>query len=607
MKIKLGTCYREAEVDATTVSEENRTATLSFSSEFPVERSFGVEILDHSPGAADLSRLNNKGPVLLDHDSRQLVGVVERAEVTGKRGVATVRFSKNPEGEKVLRDVLDGIRNHVSVGYRIHDMVRESEADGVETYRVTRFEPLEISMVGVPADPSVGMDRSYEIEPKEMDSPMSEPNTPTPAPSFDADAERAKIKLELLDEQRKAEKVISTRNQEIESIVKRANNEKLTEAAEQYIKTDRSLDDFRTLAFNIITDDAKPIEVAPPSEGMNEREMKEYSFTRAVMSCIPKDQGGQGGLSGFEREMSDEVAKRTGRRPDGFFIPSDVMHKRVLEVGTFTGAGALVGSTDGGQTLIELLRNNMAVMAMGATSLSGLTGDVDIPRQTGGGTASWLAEGATLTRADQTVGQLALRPHRLSASTAFSKQLLAQASPDVENFVRTDLMTVIAIAKDLACLRGTGASGQPQGIVNTSGLSTASTHTVGATFTWANAIDYEQNVEDNNALGGSMGYLMRPLDKSIAKATVRDSGGGGFVWDNDMVNGYRAMSTNQLTTGAGAVIFGNWADLIVADWDGTDVVVDPYSLSLNGQISVVIQTLTDCGVRHPESFSINAA
>jgi len=613
-KLTLGTCYRAAKVDKSTIDEEARTVSLSFSSEFPVERHFGTEILDHHPDSVRLDRLRNGGPLLMDHNPESLVGVVESAEIKDKRGQATVRFSKSPQGQIVFDEVKDGIRRNVSVGYRIHDMIREGKPEGPEVFRVTDYEPLEISMVGVPADPTVGMDRSYEIELKERNSHMSEPNkdtptpTPTPTPAPDLEGIKAQAKLELIAEQRVASDRKAKRDTEINAIAELHNNDALRTMAVEFVKTDGELDEFRQAALKELARDTTPLSVIP-SEGMSQRDLKQYSFTRAIMSCLPKQFGGDGSLGGFEREMSDEVAKRTGRNPDGFFIPEDVLQKRVLEVGTFTGAGALVQSSDGGQSLIELLRNNMAVVEMGATTLSGLTGDVDIPRQTGGGTASWLAEGATLTRADQTVGQLALRPHRLSAATAFSKQLLAQASPDVEGFVRNDLMQVIAIAKDLACLSGSGASGQPLGIINTSNLSTAATHTASGTFTWPQAMDYEQNLDDNNAVGGSLGYLMYPTAKAVARTTVKDSGGGGFVWDSsgNTIGGHKAMSTNQLSSGAGGVVFGNWADLIVADWDGTDVIVDPFTLSLNGQVSIVIQTLTDCGVRNPVSFCISAA
>ncbi len=618
--IKLGTQYREASLDASTLNEDNRTVELAFSSEFPVEREFvingqrvrGWEVLDHTGNSADLSRLNNKGPVLLDHESKELVGVVESARIdSDKVGRAIVRFSKSARGEETFTEIKDGIRNHVSFGYQIKDMELEGQRDGLETFRVTRYQPFEISMVGVPADPTVGVGRSYELTLKERSLPMSEPTSPETPPKeqFDAEAFRNQIRIEVENEHKRKLDSTEKRNAEIEAIAVRGKNEELTRAAEQFKKTDRSIDEFRKVAFDILTD-AKPFEVEPPpSEGMSKRDLSDYSITRAIMQCVPKQHGGLGtGLDGLEKELSEEVEKRTGRRAEGFFIPSDVVHKRVLEVGTFTGAGALVTSNDGGQSLIELLRNNMAVVEMGATVLSGLEGDVDIPRQTGGGTANWLAEGAALSRADQTVGQLALRPHRLAAATAFSKQLLAQASPDVESFVRNDLMQVIAIAKDLAATGGSGVSGQPLGIINTSNLSSTPTHTSGDTFTWAMALEYEEVIEAANALRGNLGFLMSNADKQTAKSTSMDSGSGKFVWDiaTDTINGYKAMSSTQITaSSAGGVIFGNWSDLIIADWDGMDVVVDPYSLSLNGQISIVIQTLTDIGVRIPASFTIS--
>jgi HK97 family phage major capsid protein len=138
-----------------------RTVELSFSSEMPIERSWGIEILDHGKKSVRLDRLRNGGPLLVDHDTRDIVGVVESARVDADlTGRAVVRFGKSARAEEVFQDVQEGIRRSASVAYVIHDAKEVSSGAGVPTYRITDWEPLEISLTSVPADASVGVGRS---------------------------------------------------------------------------------------------------------------------------------------------------------------------------------------------------------------------------------------------------------------------------------------------------------------------------------------------------------------------------------------------------------------------------------------------------------------
>lgn len=161
------TFERSFTIERGQVDAEKRTVRLSFSSETPVERWFGFEILDHSPGAADLSRLNAGGPVLVCHDRYDQVAAVvpESAEITKrKRGEAEVFFSQSQRGQEIQNDVNDGIRNTTSFRYIVREMKLENSKNGVDTYRVTKWEALEISFEPIPADISVGVGRSLENE-----------------------------------------------------------------------------------------------------------------------------------------------------------------------------------------------------------------------------------------------------------------------------------------------------------------------------------------------------------------------------------------------------------------------------------------------------------
>lgn len=162
MKTEGRNLYREIKINREAIDKENRTVLLSFSSEFPVERGWGKEILDHGSESVRLERINSRAPLLLAHDRRDQIGVVESARLNGRKGEALVRFSRSKLGEEIYQDVLDGIRTTVSFGYIVHRVILEEEAEGQETYRVMDWEPFEISMEPTPADYTVGVGRSLE-------------------------------------------------------------------------------------------------------------------------------------------------------------------------------------------------------------------------------------------------------------------------------------------------------------------------------------------------------------------------------------------------------------------------------------------------------------
>lgn len=161
-KIKLEQGHRKLDIASGNIDEENRTVELSFSSEEPVERYFGVEILDHEEKSVDLSRLNASAAVLEEHTGNQ-IGVVEGARIENGKGMAKLRFSKVGRGAEVFTDIVDGIRKNISFGYQILGLDREEkDIEGQPTYRSRNWMPFEISVVGTPADPTIGIGRSKE-------------------------------------------------------------------------------------------------------------------------------------------------------------------------------------------------------------------------------------------------------------------------------------------------------------------------------------------------------------------------------------------------------------------------------------------------------------
>ena len=165
--------FVEVSIDRAALDADARTVNLAFCSEAPYQRWWGIEILDCAAKSVRMERLKNKAAVLVNHRADQHVGVVESAHMDkDRRGRALTRFGKSEWAEEVFQDIADGIRTKVSVGYQVHDLVLESKTEDLSTYRVTDWEPFEISIVSIPADDTVGVGRAdsrYAIRGVPMD------------------------------------------------------------------------------------------------------------------------------------------------------------------------------------------------------------------------------------------------------------------------------------------------------------------------------------------------------------------------------------------------------------------------------------------------------
>lgn len=339
--------------------------------------------------------------------------------------------------------------------------------------------------------------------------------------------------------------------------------------------------------------------------GMSPQEQKRFSFLKALRAqAYPNDRRAQD-AAGFERECSQEVAKQRGQEARGIYVPMDVFgsasERRDLNVTTGTAGGNVVDTVLMADSFIELLRNRTTVIGLGATVMDGLVGDVAVPKQTGAATAYWIsAEGGAPTESQQTIGQVSLTPRTIGAFTDYTRNLLLQSSIGVENFVRGDLARVLAIGIDLAAIHGTGSAGQPTGIALTSGINTVSFSTAGAP-TWAEMVDFETQVELDNAPMNSVSFLMEPTLKGALKTTKKDAGSGIFLMEGNEVNGYPVAVSNQVTDNT--AFFGDWSQLMIGMWGGLDLLVDPYTASTTGTVRIVALQSMDVAVRHAVAFA----
>lgn len=604
--LKLGMQYRAVQIERALVDEEKRTVEITFSSEARVPRYYGFEVLDHGTASVRLDRLRTSAPLLMNHDLRDQVGVIDEVSIgPDRRGRAIVRFSQSARAAEVFRDVLDGIRTNVSVGYLIHDAVEAGVENDRPVVRITDWEPYEISIVSVPADTTVGTNRSDLPQPRDIVIRQEHP-TMEQAPAVTVDLEKIRA------EERK-------RYAEFRAVAVQAKVD--VTKAEEAIIAGRTLEEFRTECFNAVL--ARQ-EQSPATLDMPKKEAQAYSMRKAILALATRDWKG----AGLELEAHTEIHKRIGvdpRMENAIFVPNDVQlvrrdfvnmdavrallaqyGRRDLTVGTATAGGNLVATNLLAGSMIEILRNRAMLLQLGARLLSGLVGNVAIPKQSGAATGYWLTNEATaVTESQQTIAQVTMSPKTLGCYTEFSRQLLLQASVDVEQFISDDFARVIALAIDVAGIRGSGSGGEPTGIVGTSGIGSVT----GTSLGWAGIVEFQTDVGAANALTNDCAYLTTPAVAGLMMQRQRFSSTDSPLWMGSLLDGLmgglRAAASAQMA--AATMLFGDFAQLMIGEWGMFEIATNPYANFAAGITGVRGMQSIDIGVRQAGAFSYGSS
>ena len=562
---------------------DDRSMEFPFSSEYPVARYFGNEVLSHEMESANLSRLNDGAPLLFNHDPDRMIGVVERAWIDGekKRGYAKVRFSRNKFAQEVLEDVRDGILRGVSFGYSI-DKMEERNNDFV----ATNWSPYEVSLAVIPADPTVGVGRSLEDTNSEPAASTASPENTVTEPVMDNTPDLEVIRSEAVEAER-------TRTA---SISKLGERHALPELARELIDGGKSVDEARAAFLEKIG--TQPVEhsITANDLGLTEKETRSFSFVKALNFLSNQGDAQARRDAAFEIEVGEAAAKKYERSSNGIVIPNEVL-RRDLVVGTPTAGGDLVDDVLLAGSFIDLLRNRLAIAQAGATMLTGLQGNVSIPRQTSAATAYWVGENSAPTESQQAIDQVNMSPKTVGAFVDYSRRLLLQSSIDVEGMVRNDLARVIALEIDRAAIYGTGSSNQPLGLTNVSGIGA---ETLTGTGTFAEFIAMETDVAAANADAGALRYIVNATTRGGLKGTKKDAGSGEFVFADGEINGYPAIVSNQLANND--ALFGDFSMFIMGMWSGLDLTVDPYAGATAGTVRVIALQDVDFAVKQPGAF-----
>lgn len=651
--------FRSAQFERTAVNTEARTIEFALSSEDPYQRWWGIEVLSHDSAAVRLGRLSGgRHPLLVEHRTSDQVGVIEKAWIGPDRMLRCIaRFGNSARAKEIFQDVADGIRSLVSVGYQIHSLKLVKSEGDVDTYQVDDWEPFEGSIVAVPADATVGIGRDgkedthlrllinqAQSRAKEGSSIMDKVENVV-VDDKNTVADPVKNPVQVVDQRELQRNATALERQRIKEISALGEKFGETAAATKAVEAGTSYDAFRELVFSNLEQSGKIKLTEPGKIGLSDKEAKSFRFANVILATMfPMEKGIQE-MAAFELECSRAAQdKRQDSRSDrqgAFCIPIDVLtraldinaedgatamrllrsqaarggligQQRDLVVGTTTAGGHLVATDLLASSFIDLLTNEMVMMQIGATMLNDLQGNIAIPRATAGSTGYWVAENGSPTESQQAFDQVALTPKTVGAFTDFSRRLLLQSSIAVEAFIRMDIARTIALMIDLAAINGSGASNQPRGVLNTSGIGAVVGGTNGLAPTWDHIVDLETQCANANAPTGRRAYLTNTKVRGKLKRTLKFAvNGAQEIWTGDL-NGNAALVSNQvpsnLTKGTSsgvcsAITYGNWTDLIIGMWGGLDMMLDSYTGATAGTKRVIALQDVDVAVRYPVSFS----
>ena len=609
--LKLPVQRRDFEAADIQVRQDDKTTHLTFpaSSETPVERYWGEEILSHEKGAIRLDRAKRGAiPLLFNHNYDDPVGVVDAVRIEDNRLVADAHLFGTDRAAEIAQMVSGGLKN-VSIGYRIYVTEEDVKAN---RYTVTDWEPYEISIVTVPADPTVGVGRSGSVDEfdvrvtRKVSSPVQIMAIPaketTMSDEKTAAGQSAEVKVTAVEAERERRTAIANlcKSNKIDSRVE-----------SRWIEEGTQLTQVAKEILDVMEERGRAKPTAATSLGLSNAETQRYSLFRAIRAL--KFGGEFAKQAGFELECSRAVAKALNREmTTNILIPGEVLTRPVGQEAATRALATTPGSKGGyvvdvqNMGFIDILRNRSVALRMGARQLSGLQGNVTFARQTGKPSVTWQGgEGTATTAADQTLGQLSMTPKTCIAITDVSEQLLRQSSVSAEQFVMADLAADVAIdGVDNAVINGAGGA-QPLGIKNTTGVTTGQD---AGTFSYAKALAFPVTAGGVNAIRGNPGWVTNIAGAAIAMQRQRFTSTDTPIWQGNLLDGnlvgFNAMSSEQVPSGN--LIFGSWDEVVIGDWGVLELAMDNGGTRFNqAQVGIRAMWMVDVLLRYPQAFVVS--
>ena len=570
--------------------------TMSVSSEAPVlsEVYFNeqwqrvYEVLDHSPESVDMARCKD-GLVILDRHGGDQVGLMQVAIRDRKIGGA-VEFCAGERAQEIAADAAKGLRRNVSVGYQVDPASYrlEGEKDGIPVVRAMSWMPYEASFEPVPADITVGVGRAADPAKIVVTAPTPKKENRVMEPK----------EVAKLFERAAAHGIAAPQVRELIEAGKGA-----AELDALIVESQRA--EIATLKTR--KPEAPPVSGSVPVIGGSERAeaavAKRYSLINVVRAAA-----GMKVDIGFEREISDEC-RRLGmggsKRGGTMTVPHAVLAKR-----DFTKAGTSSYSVATNLLpgeFIELLRTKTVLAPLGVRFLSGLVGDVAIPKMTAGATGYWVTEGNDITESAPTLGQVTGTPHTAGALVDISRRLLNQSTPDAEMLARDEMVERVARTIQIAVFQGTGADGQPSAITAASGINNPSV--TQGTPTYLELLGFPGLImADNAEVDGQQWVMTAEVWQKLAGTFTDGTAKAERVLDFNSKTCLGFPYHVSEDVGANSLFFGYWPTVTVGVWGaGIDINVDTATLSASGGVRLVALQDVDVMVRLGQALAYNSA
>lgn len=655
--------YRQVILEKAEVAED-RKLELSVSSEQAYRRWWYYEKLEHTTSAIDLARFNDSANLLFNHNRDDYIGVIEKAWINNdeKKLINIVRFDTHDLAERIMQSVNSGIIRNVSIGYVIDELVLEKKSkDDLNTYRATKWTPLETSLVTVPADASVGVGRSfYDLKPQENETTQSNWEELNQKISSVADTVNNFISevKDMGDENTTTlevtrEEDINKERERSEAIFAASHQYNCPELAQRAIKEGWSIDQLRS---QILAEQSnqKPVARTTDPIGMSDKEQERFSFQKCIQVALSKNGFTENCI---EKEAHDEMVKRAKKlNPDyteneNVLIPVfdlgvsrrevaqgwqelarsaqmrnylNGLYQRDLQVGNPIFGGNLVETELLSERFVDILRNRSILRQMGMQSLTGMVGTFDIPKQTAGVTDGnsvyWVGEDQDVGQIDSEFGLIEFRPKNVGSFMYVTRSMLLHSSIGMDNFIRRELAIALALGMDRAGLVGTGTGNEPLGIFNVGGVNVIIFGPDGAPPNWQKLVKFETKIAVANADERTMGWVFnaktrgelksRPKFENTSNETLWQS--ANVMSNQGYVAGYRAGVSNQVPgnltkgtgTGLSASALGDWSRLVCAEWGTYELAADPYHRFLSGGVRVRIIHTCDIQCLQEKAFSV---
>ena len=597
---KDGLSFRECALDVREEGEEGakvKTVYLSASSETPVLSGVNMngswirayEILDHSEGSIDFSRMKD-GLIVQDTHYGDQIGLIRSPIVAEKKLGGLTEFCSGDRAQEIAQDSMNGLRRNTSVGYipEPASYKLEGEINGIPVVRCMRWTPYEVSFVNVPADTGVGVNREQDEELTETQKTVE-----------------------------RSEKEKNMNPKQMAELLKRANEfgvaDKLgaiVEANGEFADAMRVLND---VIINAQREEVKVLKTAKPDMPVAGRSLapieatstqkkaeREYSVFKAIRGLA----GDKGVDFGYEREVSEEMAIQRGKSASGLIIPFGALAKRAF---TVAGTSSASVSTDllAGE-FIDLLRTQSVLGAAGVRFLTGLVGNVAIPKMTAGATGYWVAEAVDVTGSQPTLGQVTGTPHTCGVMVDISRKLLQQSTPSAEMLVRDEITQRLIRTIQIATFAGTGSDGQPSAITSAAGINDITVTT--GTPTYAQLLDFIGQIMADNAMADNQKWIGTGEVWAKLAATATNGAGSPLALDaaTNKLIGRDYLTTEDVPVNS--LWFGDWSTVAVGVWgNGLDITVDPNTLSASGGLRLVGLQDVDIMVRNGQALSYDLA